>query len=76
MHMHRVTSSQIKEIGHDPATDTLAIRFNTGVLYHYAGVNAKKFAEFHAAKSIGSHFGAHIRGQHDYQKIIETQERS
>ena len=42
--MHGVTSSQLKEIGHDPATNTLAVRFkHGGTLYHYAGVDAKKF---------------------------------
>ena len=33
--MHGVTSSQIKEIGHDPKTNTLAVRFkHGGTLYH------------------------------------------
>lgn len=39
--MHGVTSSQVKEIGHDPATNTLAVRFSHGgTLYHYASVDA------------------------------------
>ena len=71
MKMRSVKSSQIKEIGHDPLTGTLAVRFNTGALYHYAGVDAKKFEEFKAAPSIGSHFGKHIKGAHDYKRIHE-----
>ena len=71
MKMHSVKSSQIKEIGHDPLTNTLAVRFNTGSLYHYTGVDAAKFNEFHKAPSIGSHFGKHIKGAHDDKRITE-----
>ena len=71
MQMHSVKSSQIKEIGHDPATSTLAVRFNTGALYHYSGVDTEKFTAFHTAESIGSHFGKHIKGVHDYKRINE-----
>lgn len=72
MHMHPVKSSQIKEVGHDPATRTLAVRFNTGALYHYAGVDAETFSAFHKAPSIGAHFGKSIKGKYDYTKIDET----
>ena len=51
--------------------NTLAVRFNTGALYHYTGVDAAKFNEFHKAPSIGSHFGKHIKGVHDYKRIPE-----
>lgn len=71
MQMHSVKSSQIKEIGHDPADSTLAIRFNTGALYHYSGVSTKQFDEFKSAESIGSHFGKHIKGKHEYKRIPE-----
>lgn len=74
MQMFPVKSSQIKEIGHDPETNTLAVRFNTGGLYHYAGVDIKKFAEFKGAKSVGSYLGQHIKGKHDFTKIIEKKE--
>ena len=71
MQMHSVKSSQIKEIGHDPATKTLAVRFNTGALYHYAGVDSEKFNAFRQAESIGKHFGQHIKGVHAYNRINE-----
>ncbi|MFA7290936.1 MAG: KTSC domain-containing protein [Rhodocyclaceae bacterium] len=70
MQMHSVKSSQIKEIGHE--AETLAVRFNTGALYHYAGVSAQTFGEFLAAASVGSFFGAHIKGVYEYQRINET----
>lgn len=72
INMHGVTSSQIKEIGHDAKTNTLAVRFrHGGTLYHYAGVDAKKFEEFKTADSLGAFLGKSIKGHHDFTKIIE-----
>ena len=76
MQMHGVKSSQIKEIGHDPKTNTLAVRFNHGgTLYHYAGVDAKKFEQFKSAESLGSYLGKHIKGHHEFTKINEKKEK-
>jgi hypothetical protein len=77
----RVESSQIHSIGHDPATNTLAIRFlakrggdEPGSLYHYANFTAEDFEAFSNAESIGSHFGQHIKvydKKFPYTKIVE-----
>lgn len=61
-----VESSQIAAIGHNPATNTLAIQFKgkgdkPGSIYHYDGVTAEQFEEFRGAESIGSHFYKHIK---------------
>lgn len=75
-----VESSQLHSIGHDPETNTLAIRFKnrtTGAptsLYHYANFTADDFEKFKSAESFGSHFGKHIKPydkKHPYQKIDE-----
>lgn len=76
-----VASSQIHSIGHDPATNTLAIRFrnNKGEpssLYHYENFTAEEFEEFRAAKSTGSHFTKHIKTfdkKYPFKKIDETE---
>lgn len=74
--MHPVDSSQIHAIGHDPATNTLAIQFKSkngaGSVYHYKNFDAKTFADFKGAESIGSHFGKHIKphaAKHPYTKV-------
>ena len=66
-----VESSQIEAIGHDPESNTLAIRFKAfrgkagelsdykgeqGALYHYANVTTEDFEAFRDAESIGRHF--------------------
>lgn len=58
-----VNSSQVKAIGYDPATKTLAVTFTrgTGAIYHYHQVEAETFDAFKGAESIGSYFGQHIK---------------
>lgn len=69
MEMQSVKSSQIKAIGHSGTT--LAVRFNSGGLYHYPDFSAKQYAEFKAAPSLGSYFGKHIKTR-KFLKIDET----
>ena len=65
--MQEVESSQIHSIGHDPNTNTLAIRFRdrkTNLptsLYHYSNFTADDFKAFSDAESKGSHHGKHIK---------------
>ncbi|GAB3388292.1 KTSC domain-containing protein [Lysobacter fragariae] len=74
-----VESSQIAAIGHDPETQTLAIRFKNWKgqatsLYHYQNVSVAEFEALREAQSIGRHFGQHIKPFADrfpYQKIVE-----
>uniref|UniRef100_C6BC83 KTSC domain-containing protein n=1 Tax=Ralstonia pickettii (strain 12D) TaxID=428406 RepID=C6BC83_RALP1 len=64
--MQTVESKQIHAIGHDAATNTLAIRFKNWKgevtsLYHYENFSAEDFQAFKKAESIGRHFGAFIK---------------
>lgn len=73
MKMQSVKSSQISEIGHDPETNTLAVKFAKGGLYHYDGVTAAQFDAIKSAESIGSHLDKHIKkGGHAFKKIDES----
>ena len=75
--LNPVVSSQIESIGHDPETNTLAIKFKgwggkPGSVYHYENFTAEQFAQFQGAKSIGSHFKTNIKAladKHPYVKI-------
>lgn len=83
--MEDVVSSQIHSIGHDPETNTLAIRFTKGYganrgpgsLYHYSNFTAADFEAFKGAESLGKHFGGYIKAFPDkfpYRKIAEEQQ--
>jgi KTSC domain len=61
IHMTPCKSSQIAEHGHDPQSNTLAIRFRGGGIYHYQNVTPADYAAFAAAESKGKHFGKHIK---------------
>lgn len=56
-----VESSQIEGIGHSPESNTLAMKFKNGGLYHYANVTPEDFAALKEAESVGSHFYKHIK---------------
>jgi hypothetical protein len=56
-----VDSSNIRSIGHDSKTNTLAVEFKSGAVYHYADVGKKIHDELMGAKSIGSHFIKNVR---------------
>lgn len=58
-----VKSNQVKEVGYDPATQTLAVTFTrgTGAIYHYPNVTPEAHAAFVGAESVGQHFGQHIK---------------
>lgn len=72
----KVTSSQIVAIGHDAASETLAIQFfhkgGPGNVYHYRNFSAAEYTAFAGAESIGRHFKRHIKPhaeKHPYQNM-------
>lgn len=74
-----VQSSQLHSIGHDPDTNTLAIRFKgkngPGSLYHYANFTKDDFTAFSQSESKGSFFKRKIKLATDtypFTKINET----
>ena len=61
--MNQVKSSQLSSIGFDEKTNTLAVKFNNGGVYHYQNVTKAEFDKFSKAESIGKHFGSHIKSK-------------
>lgn len=64
----KVESSQIAEIGYDPASQKLEIKFRSGGVYVYDGVPPEEYEALLAADSKGSHFGKNIRNSYAYEK--------
>ena len=60
-----VKSSKLAAIGHDVASQTLAVQFFAkgapGNVYHYANFSAAEYAAFASAESVGKHFLAHVQ---------------
>lgn len=61
--LHPVSSSQVKAVGYDAQSKTLAVQFTrgTGAIYHYPNVEAKTHSDFIGADSVGTYFGKHIK---------------
>ncbi|ENA1773847.1 KTSC domain-containing protein [Yersinia ruckeri] len=81
INMQQIESSQIHSIGHDPISNTLAIRFKSkgepAALYHYQNVSADDYAAFSGAESIGTHFYRNIKtdtDRHPFQRINEKKD--
>lgn len=57
-----VTSNQVKAIGYDSDSKTLAVTFTRGPgnVYHYENVEPELAHQFRTAESIGTFFGEHI----------------
>lgn len=68
--MRPVTSTQISQVGYDPATQTLAVQFAKGnSVYHYAGVSQGTFEDLLAAKSPGRFLQANVIGKFQFNKL-------
>ena len=61
--MTPVESNQVKAVGYDTATNTLAVTFTRGPghIYHYPDVSPELHVNFLAAESKGVFFGSHIK---------------
>ena len=73
IHLNDVKSSQVKQIGYDPDTQTLAVTFTrgAGAVYHYPNVTEDDYKSFIKSDSIGSHFGKHIKSR-PFDKFVQA----
>jgi hypothetical protein len=71
-----VKSSSMSARGHDPETNTLAIQFKGGSVYHYAGFSTAEYEAFQKAESAGKHFGKFIQGKFKTTKLGDIGKRS
>jgi len=58
-----VQSNQVRAIGYDAETKTLAVTFNrgAGAIYHHPNVERETFEAFMKAESHGKFHGQHIK---------------
>lgn len=64
-----VTSSQLKSVGHDPATNKMHVEFKNGTVYEYADVSAADHQALVSAPSVGQHFNKHVKYGFTYKRL-------
>jgi hypothetical protein len=57
----RVSSTNIRSVGYDAASETLEVEFKDGDVYRYSPVPARVHDALMAAPSHGKYFNAHIK---------------
>lgn len=63
-----ISSSNIKSIGHDPETNTLAIEYKDGSVYHYHDVGKDTHDQLISARSVGGFIHSSIKGVYKHSK--------
>lgn len=61
-------SSTISSMGYDHEAKKLWLRFKSGGLYSYDDVPQDLHEALTSAKSVGTHFHAHVRGKFKHTK--------
>lgn len=69
-HRTPVSSSSIRSVGYDEGERTLEIEFHSGGIYEYDDVSEEAYRELLQADSRGRYFHDHVRGQHDYRRLM------
>ena len=69
MQRQSVSSSNLRSVGYDAASETLEIEFHSGGVYQYFNVPSRVYEELIKADSLGGHFNAHIRGAFSDKQI-------
>jgi hypothetical protein len=64
-----VVSSQLAEVGYNPETQTMRIRFTKGQLYEYDNVPEQIYQGLMTAPSIGSFFNANCKWNFTYRRL-------
>lgn len=64
-----VQSSNIAEVGYEPATMTLEVAFHNGTIYQYFDVPEALYQELIRAESVGTFLNAQIKNNYRYVKL-------
>lgn len=63
-----IKSSNVKSVGYDPETKTLAVEFNGGGVYHYHDVEKDVHEGLVSARSVGGFIHNNIKGAYRHSK--------
>lgn len=66
-----VESSAINAVGYDEASETLAVEFRNGLIYHYFSVKSDTYRQMMEDESLGQFFNQVVKGKHDSEQVYE-----
>lgn len=64
-----VSSSNVKEMGYDPDTETLEVEFHKGLVYQYTGVPEDTYKEVRSAPSVGGALAHKVKGIYPHHEV-------
>ncbi len=64
-----VSSSDLRAVGYDSASQTLEIEFHSGGIFQYSGVPQPQYQNLMAADSHGWYFHAHIKARYPWRRV-------
>lgn len=67
--LEAVESSSLAAAGYDADTQTLAVQFKSGDIFHYPGVSMELATAFYGAESRGTFYAQHIRGKFNGRRM-------
>lgn len=66
---HPVSSSNLRSVGYDAASNVLEVEFTTGAIYQYFGVPQSAYLGLMAAGSKGNYLADHVKDVYRYQQV-------
>ena len=66
----RASSTNIKEVGFDPTTSELQVRFRSGATYRYVGIPESLWQQFKETGFSGRFLNTDIKGLYEYERLI------
>ena len=69
MELKKVTSSHLDMVGYDAINLTMMVRFKTGDIYEYSGVDERTYNDLMTAPSVGQYFTKYVKNRYSYRKI-------
>ena len=75
MNLTPVESSHVDAVGHDPATNTMRVRFKGGRIYDYENVHEAHFEELLKSGSPGAHIRQKRQSDAVAARLLQRRER-
>ena len=69
MTRQRVSSSNLEEVGYDPSTQTLEVRFKSGRTYQYFDIPEHIHDGLMKAGSPGGYLNSEVKGKYRYARV-------